>query len=209
VFVDAPLLESMAAPEEGKAAPLEFDAVIVRGPVAARFCSSVWRATQPDRTGGDTPLIDAIRAVLIRHGRALQAAPSEGVGPRPLSSPLHAAHRAADYLHAHVAEPVSLDELACVACLSKFHLTRVFHSKYGLPPHAYQLQLRLAYVKQLIVRGVSVSSAAESAGFAGPMHLYRHFRARYGVAPGYYAPQRRAGITPAEIVESAVLARRE
>ncbi|MGQ0642324.1 MAG: helix-turn-helix domain-containing protein [Gemmatimonadaceae bacterium] len=85
----------------------------------------------------------------------------------------------------------TLDLLARIACMSKYHLTRLFHGCYGLPPHAYQLQLRLAFAKRLIARGMSVAAAARTAGFAGPVHLHSQFRNRYGVAPGYYAPERR------------------
>jgi len=111
-------------------------------------------------------------------------------------------HRAAAYLHNHIAEQVTLDALAHLACMSKYHLTRLFHSCYGLPPHAYQLQLRLAVAKRLLKRGMSAAAAAEAAGFAGPVHLHRHLRARYGVAPGFYGMRRAEVSLATDVIEN-------
>jgi AraC-like DNA-binding protein len=104
------------------------------------------------------------------------------------------------YLHEHFSMPVALDDLAGVAFMSKYHLTRLFHDVYGLPPHAYQLQLRLAFARRLLRLGLSVAMAAHMAGFAGPVHMHRHFRARYGVPPGCYAVARRESPLPADTI---------
>lgn len=109
------------------------------------------------------------------------------------SSDFVAAHpalnRARDYLRQHVTEPVSLDEVARVAFLSKFHLLRTFAAVYGLSPRAYQMELRLARARRLIDEGVSPSRVAHDAGFADQSHLTRRFRSFYGLTPGTYARQ--------------------
>ncbi|HEX8359702.1 MAG TPA: AraC family transcriptional regulator [Longimicrobium sp.] len=94
--------------------------------------------------------------------------------------------RARDLLHASPAQPVSLDELAAAAGLSKFHLLRAFAKRFGLPPHTYHTQLRIATARALLANGVSISRAALEAGFADQSHLTRHFARIVGVTPGAY-----------------------
>ncbi|HKG94664.1 MAG TPA: AraC family transcriptional regulator [Gemmatimonadaceae bacterium] len=97
--------------------------------------------------------------------------------------------RVRDHLREHVAESVSLDELADVAGLSKFYLLRAFRRTHGLTPHAYQMQLRLARAWRLITDGCPLSRATYDAGFADQSHLTRRFVAAFGLPPGRYARQ--------------------
>ena len=95
--------------------------------------------------------------------------------------------RAREYLRAHTTEFVSLDTLARVAALSKFHLVRTFHRAAGITPRAYQMQLRVARAARLIAEDTPLSYAAFDAGFADQSHLTRRFKAIFGVAPGRFA----------------------
>ena len=54
-----------------------------------------------------------------------------------------AIERAKHYLHDNFNELVSLDELVALTTLSRFHLVRAFALHAGIPPHAYQLKLRI------------------------------------------------------------------
>lgn len=93
---------------------------------------------------------------------------------------------AREYLRAHFAENVSLKELALVARLSPNYLNAVFSREVGLPPYAYQKQLRLAEARRLIARGTELGRAALETGFADQSHLSRAFKRMYGVSPGRY-----------------------
>jgi AraC-like DNA-binding protein len=87
------------------------------------------------------------------------------------------------------ARAMSLEELAEVAALSKYHLLRVFQRAFGLTPHEYQMQLRLARARRLIEQGRPISFAAYDAGFADQSHLTRRFRDYFGLTPAVYARQ--------------------
>jgi AraC-like DNA-binding protein len=100
--------------------------------------------------------------------------------------------RARDLLHASPGQAVSLDELAAAAGLSKFHLLRAFAKRFGLPPHTYHTQLRIATARSLLANGVPISRAALEAGFADQSHLTRHFARIVGVTPGAYVRDSRA-----------------
>jgi AraC-like DNA-binding protein len=98
---------------------------------------------------------------------------------------------ARDYLHEHLIRDVSLAELAQIAGLSKFHLLRVFRERFGLTPHAYQLQQRILLAKQLL-RVLPIADVAAQCGFADQSHLNRVFRSLVGTTPGRYSQQIRS-----------------
>jgi AraC-like DNA-binding protein len=105
----------------------------------------------------------------------------------PLGSEVRAVRRAREYLHANAPEGVSLEDLASVVGLSKFHLARVFARDTGLPPHAYQQRLRLWRALPLPRRGVPAGEVAYTLGFADQAHFARSFKASYGMTPRHYA----------------------
>lgn len=94
--------------------------------------------------------------------------------------------RVRDYLVDNYAESISLEQLAQLASLSPFYLTRVFHKEFGLPPHAYQIHVRIARAKTLLNRGHSLEQVALGTGFANQSHFGWHFRRIVGVTHGQY-----------------------
>lgn len=92
--------------------------------------------------------------------------------------------QAIDYLHAHLAQDISLDWLAQSVNLSPSHLRRLFKQVTGLAPHQYLLQLRVNRAKELLLTGsFSVGEVAAEVGFADQSHLHRHFKRVFGVTP--------------------------
>lgn len=100
---------------------------------------------------------------------------------------------AEEFLAAHAAEPVGLGDLARHSGLSRFHLAREFKRVFGVPPHTYQLLLRVGAARKLLEQGATRAEAAERVGFVDASHLARHFKRLVGVPPGRYAPRVRAG----------------
>jgi AraC-like DNA-binding protein len=110
--------------------------------------------------------------------------------------------RARDYLEAHFSENVSLALLSRVAGLSSFHLNRAFRIAYGLPPHAFQTQLRITRARKLLREGWSPSAAASEAGFADQSHLHRHFKRVVGVTPAVFRAGGRKNVQDPFLPES-------
>ncbi len=121
-------------------------------------------------------LLEALAQLFLSHG----AEPGHLGWERP------AIQRVKAYLAEHYAEDVSLEALASIANLSAFHLTRVFRQAVGLPPHAYQIQLRMSHARKLLAQGFSVGYVANETGFFDQTHFTNQFKRHVGVTPGTY-----------------------
>lgn len=115
----------------------------------------------------------------------------EGAGRR--SKTARAIERAKLHLHDRFNESVSLDELMALTSLSRFHLVRAFALHTGMPPHAYQLKLRIERACVLLRAGVTAAEAATQVGFADQSHFTRHFKRIRRITPGQYANMHAAG----------------
>jgi len=104
---------------------------------------------------------------------------------RPGFEPV-AVKKARQYIEANFSQPISLDSLGQLTELSPFHLHRVFCTQVGMPPHAYQTQLRINRAKQLLRLDLPLSAVALSTGFADQSHLTRHFHRLVGLTPGQF-----------------------
>jgi AraC-like DNA-binding protein len=95
--------------------------------------------------------------------------------------------RARECLHDGDEGWVDLDTLAREAGLSRFHLLRAFKQRYGLPPHAYQVRVRIAKALRLLRKRLPAAQVAVECGFTDQSHFTRHFKQVMGVTPGRYA----------------------
>jgi AraC-like DNA-binding protein len=96
------------------------------------------------------------------------------------------AHKAREYLHAHLHHDVGMHELALACGVDRFRLSRAFKSAFGLPPHAYLVQLRLARARHLLAKGEQPADVAIALGFADQSHMGRWFMRAYGLTPAAY-----------------------
>ncbi|MFM9487683.1 MULTISPECIES: AraC family transcriptional regulator [Pseudomonas] len=96
------------------------------------------------------------------------------------------AQKAREYLHANAQYDIGLDQLAAVTGVDRFRLTRAFKAAYGMAPHAYLVQLRLATARRMLARGEQPAAVAMTLGFADQSHLGRWFMRAYGLTPALY-----------------------
>ena len=96
--------------------------------------------------------------------------------------------RVRELIDADPASPeLTLTRLAREAGLSRYQLLRGFSREFGLTPHAYILQRRIALARQLIRAGSGLADASLRAGFFDQSHFTHVFSRQTGVAPGHYA----------------------
>jgi AraC family transcriptional regulator len=89
-----------------------------------------------------------------------------------------------DYLHAHLAESISLETLAELAELSPFHFSRVFKQTTGITPLQFVTRERMLQAWQLIREtSRSLIEIALEVGYTSPSHFAQVFRRTVGVAP--------------------------
>jgi AraC-like DNA-binding protein len=105
---------------------------------------------------------------------------------KPLGREHRSVKRIRDYIVENHDRNISLEELARLVNLSPFHLNHVFNQEVGMPPHAFQIQVRIAAAKNLIRAGLPLASIAAMTGFADQSHLIRHFKRLTKITPGEY-----------------------
>jgi AraC-like DNA-binding protein len=62
----------------------------------------------------------------------------------------------------------------------------MFSRATGMPPHAYQIQLRIMRAK-LLLKKWPIASVAALTGFVDQSHFTRQFKRLVGVTPAQYA----------------------
>lgn len=79
---------------------------------------------------------------------------------------------AADCIDSNYSQDFGLSELATVACLSKFHLLRLFKQIYGVTPQSYKEQRRVLAARRLMQgAALSMSEIAERVGYSSRTSL--------------------------------------
>jgi AraC-like DNA-binding protein len=95
-----------------------------------------------------------------------------------------AVERVIGEMHDRFGEPMSLRELADVACFSPYHFHRVFTAMTGVTPARFLAAIRLQEAKKLLVTGDrSITDICMSVGYSSLGTFSSRFHALVGVAP--------------------------
>jgi AraC family transcriptional regulator len=91
------------------------------------------------------------------------------------------------YIEEHVAEPISVDKLAQLARLSRYHFSRAFKQSFGQPPHRFHARRRIERAKVLLATSAqSVTEIGLTMGFSETSSFSTAFRRETGMAPSSY-----------------------
>ena len=100
--------------------------------------------------------------------------------------------RVEECLRADLSVPHTLDDLAQLAGLSRFHLLRAFKQRYGLPPYAYLTRLRVERAAALAREtDLPLTTIALDVGFGSSSRLTEAFRSHYGQNPAQWRREQR------------------
>ena len=99
---------------------------------------------------------------------------------------------AKSYIDTNYADPIRLEDLASIACLSKYHFLRLFSAIYPATPHQYLLQVRMREARLLLRSGHSTASACYLSGFNSPGTFRFLFQQHNRYSPSSYRQQRPA-----------------
>lgn len=101
---------------------------------------------------------------------------------------------AMQYIRTHYAEPITLEQVASEAHMSKYHLCRLFRRQTGLTLMQYMYEQRISAARRLLtLTDMPISAIAQNCGFASSSHFCTLFRRHEGMAPRDY--RRRGGRT--------------
>lgn len=177
IYVPVELIRSFVQDiTERSRADMSISAPLLKDPVLASQLSAAWEAMFDDSRmlAG----VNLLSQALFRLSRycGLRA---------PLDTHLNlgALCRVRDYLHAQVGEDVRVAELVQMAEMSRFRLTRQFERAFGLPLHAYHLQVKLEEGKRRLRSQASIARIAADLGFADQSHFHRRFKGAFGMTP--------------------------
>jgi AraC-like DNA-binding protein len=128
-------------------------------------------------------LVEAIAVELLRNV-APKSKPVASRDPRVLAA-LHRIEN--DY-----ASPLTIEDLAHTARMSRYHFSRVFRSQTGRSPYQALIETRVARAAERLRSGrTTVTEAALSTGFCDLGRFSRAFRRKMGTSPAAYASSRR------------------
>lgn len=98
--------------------------------------------------------------------------------------------RVLDYIEAHLAEDISLENLATLAGISPCYFSRLFKQSMQIAPHQYVIRQRVELAKRSLRQSdLGIADIALLCGFSHQSHLNRHFKRVVGVSPNAFRNQ--------------------
>lgn len=91
-----------------------------------------------------------------------------------------------DYINTHLSEELSLDILARHVNYSPYYISRIFKNITSYTLTNYIIEKRISLAKQYITSNMSISQAAEAAGFHNYSYFYKTFCKFTGKSPADY-----------------------
>ncbi|GFZ65637.1 AraC family transcriptional regulator [Pseudomonas amygdali pv. eriobotryae] len=135
---------------------------------------------------GERLLTSSLAHEMVSHALLSQVGLREGLRLKGGLAP-HLRRHLVDFIEMHLADPLSLGQLAGMCALSEYHFARMFRESFGLPPHQYLLARRIEQARQLLrSTGKPLGEIALACGFASASHFSNRFRQAVGATPGEY-----------------------
>lgn len=105
--------------------------------------------------------------------------------------------RVIDYIHAHAADDLSLDQLADVAAMSRFHWHRVFTAIMGASPAQIIRSVRMHKATMLLLRtDLPIPQIAAHVGYPNERSFARTFKEAHGQTPRAFRATGLPGTAP-------------
>lgn len=90
------------------------------------------------------------------------------------------------YIDTHIGESISVEDLARLVHMSKYHFLRKFKDITGVTAHTFITNKRLIRACELLKNGQNITQAYQSCGFSDYSAFLRNFKKTFGVSPGKY-----------------------
>jgi len=87
------------------------------------------------------------------------------------------------YIEGHLENDLSLEALAKVFYVSKYHIAHVFKENLGMSIHQYVTKKRLTLCREAMLGDIGISEAYQMFGFGDYSSFFRAFKKEYGISP--------------------------
>lgn len=94
--------------------------------------------------------------------------------------------QAKNFIDLNFSNPISLQDIATHAHLSKFHFIRLFKRSYGRTPGQYLVSVRIREAKKLLATGLPVADVCFAIGFDSSTSFAGLFRKMTGLSPSAF-----------------------
>ena len=141
-------------------------------------CAKTYEETKTDLSAA---VFRSAVLTLLVYLYAHHSAPTEA-GNSQTSSERHV-KLALKYLHENFTHPITLDTLAALCGITKFHLARQFKQYTGQTVFSYLNHLRCKNAELLIAEGSSITEAAYASGFESISYFSRTYKKHMGASP--------------------------
>lgn len=95
-----------------------------------------------------------------------------------------------DYIESHLAQNITLEELAAIFHLNSTYISRQFKKHTGLTIRSYLLDRRISLAKSCLNEGLSITEACYQSGFSDYSNFIRSFTKITRISPGKYAKKK-------------------
>ena len=177
------------------------------GVVAVQLVEAARYAWEGDR---DNAKAHICRALILLGTALASAAVAPRVAQLPAGIKRHRgglapfqARRLVEYIDAHLAERITLYQLARMAGLSTGHFSRAFKQTFGVPTHAYLIRRRVERAQSVMLSTqLPLSEVALACGLSDQSHFTRMFRRIVGETPNAWRRAHRDALDHAPAASS-------
>ena len=173
-----PLAGALDAPTQGHAEIHFAEHLRPHGDTVSRHVQALHAAVrggQRDQDWLDQQALLLLGALLMQERRTPPPGGLSGPSGRHARAELCRRLRlAADFIDSCHRQAIALDDMARVACLSRYHFVRHFRDLHGLTPYAYLLRKRARAARRLLAAGETDRElVAQQVGFGSRFALAR------------------------------------
>jgi AraC family transcriptional regulator len=155
-------------------------------PVIKHLGRVLWGELHTDGLGGQVYAASLAQVLAIHLLRtACVQAPVLRLATSGLPRPT--LRRVLAYISDHLAQPITLADLAALVPMDSYRFLKAFRQTMGVTPHQYLLARRMERAQALLKNStLPITDVAFQVGFRTPSHFTWHFRRQTGVTPTVY-----------------------
>lgn len=102
------------------------------------------------------------------------------------------------FINSNFQRPISLELIAQLHFVSKYHLLRLFKQYYGLTIRQYLIDVRVEKAKGFLSSGMSVTETCFAVGYESPSSFITLFKSKTGVTPFEFKKQQLSRSAPSD-----------